>query len=149
MNVEVQMRDVAVAKGNDNLVAQGVGSCVLIAIHDRRHRIGGMAHAVLAGIPSRGSPLSHGKYVDEAIDELLQQMARMGADRRELQAKLVGGANMFAAFESNLGAENVAGARAKLKREDIPVVGECVGGSQGRSVEFSVATGIVTVKTKF
>ena len=35
------------------------------------------------------------------------------------------------------------------KEEGIKVIGESVGGSIGRSVEFSVSSGIVTVKTKF
>jgi len=56
---------------------------------------------------------------------------------------------MFSAFESDFGKENVSRAKEKLKKAGIAIVGECVGGSQGRSVEFSVTTGIVTVKTKF
>jgi len=36
-----------------------------------------------------------------------------------------------------------------MVKEGIALVGECVGGSQGRSVEFSVASGVVTVRTGF
>jgi len=56
---------------------------------------------------------------------------------------------MFSAFESDIGKDNVSSAKEKLKKEGIKIVGEVVGGSQGRSVEFSVASGIVTVKVKF
>ena len=52
-------------------------------------------------------------------------------------------------YESKIGEDNISYAREKLKKLGILVVGECVGGSQGRSVEFSLSSGIVTVKTKF
>jgi len=57
---------------------------------------------------------------------------------------------MFSSLLSDdIGRDNVLSAKDKLKKERIRIVGECVGGSQGRSVEFSPATGVVAVKTKF
>ena len=89
------------------------------------------------------------KYIDAAIDEMLKKMLWQGAKRENLEAKLIGGANMFSAFVSDIGKQNVLSAKEKLKKEGIKLVGESVGGSQGRSVEFSAASGIVTVKMKF
>ncbi|ODS34521.1 MAG: chemotaxis protein, partial [Candidatus Scalindua rubra] len=63
-----------------------------------------------------------------------------------MEAKLIGGANMFTAFKSNIGKETVLSAKEKLKKEGVNLIGEVVGGSQGRSVEFCIASGIVTVK---
>jgi len=80
---------------------------------------------------------------------VIKRIETLGAKRESIEAKLIGGANMFSAFESDFGKENVSRAKEKLKKAGIAIVGECVGGSQGRSVEFSVTTGIVTVKTKF
>ena len=76
-------------------------------------------------------------------------MVTHGAKKENLEAKLVGGANMFPALKSDIGKENVLAAKLILKKEGIRLVGESVGGSQGRSVEFPIASGIVTVKTKF
>ena len=56
---------------------------------------------------------------------------------------------MFPSFDSDIGKDNVSNARDKLLKEGIRIIGECVGGSQGRSVEFSPSTGVVTVKIKF
>lgn len=89
------------------------------------------------------------KYVDAAIDEMLKGMEARGARKEDLEAKLIGGANLFSAFNSDIGAENVSTAEKKLKEKGINIVGESVGGSQGRSVEFCLTTGIVTVKMKF
>jgi len=92
------------------------------------------------------------KYVDVAIEKMLKGLGAKGSNRADLVAKLIGGANMFPSFilgTNDIGKENVLSAKDKLKKEGIRIVGECVGGSQGRSVEFSPTTGVVTVKTKF
>lgn len=161
-NIEVEMGDIAVTKGEDNLVASGIGSCLVIALYDPKHKIGALAHTMLYArrllFEVRNSkderrktnPKSPDtKYADIAIDEMLKRIEVLGAKRENIEAKLIGGANMFSAFESDIGKENVSSSKEKLKEEGIAIVGECVGGSQGRSVELSVATGIVTVKTKF
>jgi len=161
-NIEVYMGEIAVADGGDNLVASGIGSCLVIALYDPKHKIGALAHTMLharrLSFEVRSSkderrktdPESPDtKYADTAIDEMLKRIETLGVKKENIEAKLIGGANMFSAFESDFTQENISRTREKLKKAGIAIVGECVGGSQGRSVEFSVATGIVTVKTKF
>jgi len=161
-NIEVYMGEIAVAKDGDNLVASGIGSCLVITLYDPKHKIGALAHTMLharrLSFEMRSSkderrktnPESPDtKYADTAIDEMLKRIETLGAKKENIEAKLIGGANMFSAFESDFAQENISRSKEKLKKVGIPIVGECVGGSQGRSIEFSVATGIVTVKTKF
>ena len=152
---EVKMCETAIAKDSEILTASAVGSCVVITLYHPRRKIGAMAHVML---PKRGSlvvgrkssnELRDTKYVDVAIDEILRKMETQGAKAGDLEAKIAGGANMFPGCGSDIGRDNVLGAKEKLKKEGIKVVGESVGGSIGRSVEFSVASGIVTVKIKF
>lgn len=176
MNIEVKMGDLVVTKSPDNLMASGIGSCLVIALYDPKLKIGALAHCML---PTRNGSCSgsdtsnpkrntqgairktqydlcnprydkgYAKYVDEAIDKLLERMETLGAERAGIEAKLVGGANMFKALKMDLGSKNISSAREKLEKADIAIIGECVGGGQGRSVEFSAASGIVTIKTKF
>ena len=152
---EVKMCETAIAKDSEILTASGIGSCVVITMYHPRRKIGAMAHAMLPNpglltIGRESSNKSRGtKYVDEAIDEMLRNMESKGAKAGDLEAKIAGGANMFPACGSDIGRDNVLSAKEKLKKEGIKVVGESVGGSIGRSVEFSVASGIVTVKIKF
>ena len=161
-SIEVNMGDVAVGQGEDNLTASGIGSCLIITLYDAKQRIGALAHTMLwahrLSAEAREvkeerrkvNPESPDtKYADIAIEEMLKRVLALGAKREDLAAKLIGGANMFSAFVSDIGKESVESSRIKLKKEGIHIAGECVGGSQGRSVEFSVNTGIVTVKTKF
>ena len=162
MDREVKMGEIAVTKSADNLVASGVGSCIVITLYDPKLKIGALAHAMLFDRRSsfvtrepnnerriRNDESRDTRFVDVAIDKMVARMEDDGVKRRDLEAKLIGGANMFSAFESNIGKDNVTMAKEKLKKEGIRIVGESVGGSQGRSVEFFVATGIVTVKIKF
>lgn len=161
-DIEVHIGKIAVAKSDGNLIASGIGSCLIITIYDPKHQIGALAHTMLHArrllFEVRSSEeerrktnpgLPDTEYADTAIDEMLKRMEILGAERKNMEAKLVGGANMFPAFGSDIGKENVSYTKKKLEEEGVVIVGECVGGSQGRSVEFSVATGIITVKTKF
>lgn len=146
-SIEVKMGEVAVTKNPDCLVANGVGSCLIVTLFDPKRRIGGMAHALL----SRGSALAprETKYVEDAIDMLIDKMAGMGSRRADMEAKLAGAANMFSTMDSYASKEMVHAAKQKLKHEHIKIIGESVGGNIGRSVEFDPKSGIVTVKIKF
>jgi len=150
MDIEVKMGDIAVAEDANNLIASGIGSCLVITLYDPKLKIGALAHAML---PPHSRLASHRtpdtKYIDTAIDEMLKRMLTCGARKQDLEAKIIGGANMFSMLDSDIGKQNVLSAKEKLKKEGIKIAGACVGGSIGRSVEFCVAPGIVTVKTKF
>lgn len=163
MNTEIRMGEIAIASTEDILTATGIGSCVVITLWEPQLRIGTLAHAML---PTRnpGNPGPNKqkgifqntnlrdqdtRYVEPAINEMLKKMVPLGVKRENIEAKIIGGANMFSAFQSDIGSENVKSAKFKLKEEGIKIIGACVGGSQGRSVEFSVASGIVSVKTNF
>lgn len=142
------MGEIAVGKEKDDLSSLGIGSCLVVTLYDSKNKIGALAHTML---PARSNPGPEGdtRYVENAVDEMLKKLKEQGSETENLEAKLIGGANMFNAFESDIGKGNVSSAKEKLRKEGISVIGECVGGSQGRSVEFSVASGIVTVKVKF
>ncbi len=151
MNKEVALGEIIVTSDPDNLTTTGVGSCAVVALYDPRHKIGALAHPILPG----KNPLSvdDTRYIDMAIGQMLKTMQKLGARKEDIEAKLIGGANMFTTSDpseyNSVGNQNIASAKETLKKQGIPIVGECVGGSQGRSVEFSITTGIVTVKTKF
>ena len=160
MNIEVKMGEIAIAGAEDILTATGVGSCIVITLWDPLLKIGTLAHAMLSsqnkGQKKREEVLQHVKfvnpdnrYVHSATNEMLKKMESQGVKRENIEAKIIGGANMFSAFRSYIGSENVLSAKSKLKEEGIKIIGECIGGSQGRSVEFSISSGVVTVKTKF
>jgi len=171
-DIEVRMGEIVIAKSADNLIASGIGSCIVITLYDPKLKIGALAHTMLTdrrvlhlkrdaldaisssartweGGDDRRHVIRDMKYVDAAIDSMIKKMVTQGANKENLEAKLVGGANMFSSLESDIGKDNILSAREKLKKEGIKIVGKSVGGNIGRLVEFSVASGIVTVKIRF
>lgn len=150
MEREVRMSEVFVSSSPDDVLsAVGVGSCLLIALYDPRARVAALAHAVLprAGEEGPREGRRDTRFVDSAIEEMLDRLAALGS-RRGLEAKLVGGANMFPCLRDETGRDNVARARERLESAGIPIVGEAVGGSMGRSAQLSVGTGTMTVRIK-
>lgn len=78
-------------------------------------------------------------------------MEGKGCKKQNMEAKLVGGANMFPSVYSeteNVGHDNVTAVKKILKDEGIKIIGEDLGGNIGRSVELNTLTGIVSVETK-
>jgi chemotaxis protein CheD len=134
------------ASAGDLLVSLGLGSCIGLALIDRRAAIAGLAHVVLPAAEGRdGSP---GKFADTGVPALLDAVAGLGARRTRVEAVLVGGASMFS-FGGNgleVGQRNDAAVREQLTKLRIPVVAAETGGAKGRTIRVHVGTGLVTSK---
>ena len=122
-----------------------LGSCVGVAIYDRRRGVGAMGHVILPdSAQGTGNP---GKFADTAIEMLIEQIVAVGAIRRSLEAKIAGGAAMFGAPSGgHLGKRNIEAVRKKLAECGIPLKGEAVGGGKGRKMFLVPATGEVHVE---
>jgi chemotaxis protein CheD len=134
------------ATAGDMLVSLGLGSCIGLALLDRRATVAGLAHVVLPA--TEGRPGAPGKFADTAVPALLEAVLGLGARRMRLEAVLVGGASMFS-FGGNgleVGQRNDAAVRAELAKLRIPVLAAETGGSKGRTVRVDVGTGLVTSK---
>ena len=148
VDIEVEIAHSKIARDPDNLIARGLGSCVVVILYDPKLKIGALSHAVLPHHKNQeyNNPA---RFVDTAIDDMLHKMIALGCTRRNIEAKIVGGANMFPDVESSIGKDNVLSAREKLKKEGIKITGEATSGTVGRSIEFSTKTGLATVKMMF
>ena len=88
--------------------------------------------------------------VEEQVPQPLVDQLKEGADLKRMEAKLAGGATMFASASSQnllpLGLRNVMAVREALRLKGIPLKVEDIGGVQGRSVYFHVTDGKLLVK---
>jgi chemotaxis protein CheD len=137
---------VAVGADSQRTLTTILGSCVSVCLWDRRGRGGGMNHFLL---PRRGpdTPRS-GRYGDAAVSLLVSKVLALGADRRDLRAKIFGGAHVLASVPMGartLGNENVQVAVAALRDEGVQVVSEDVGGTRGRKLAFNTVDGTALV----
>ena len=147
----VQVADLRVGCGEVWLTTIGLGSCVAIVLHDATARVGGMAHILLPSPTMSRDTNNRAKFPHSAVPLLLEKMTAEGAREARIQAKMVGGASMFAALLPvgglQIGERNVLATRHALEKARIPIVAQDVGGGHGRSVYFNVATGEVEVRS--
>lgn len=149
-DIIVGVADMRTGGEADTLVTLGLGSCVAIALHDPRLKVGGLAHIML---PSK--TLARGdnpaKVPETAVPALLAEMVELGAEARRITARLVGGAGLFSQLSApgaiQMGERNLVSVRKVLADHAIPIVGERVGGNSGRSVWFRIGKGEVLVRT--
>jgi chemotaxis protein CheD len=144
----VRMGELAAsAVAGDVLVSLGLGSCIGLALLDRRTRVAGLAHVVLpdSGGTAADNPM---KFADKAVPELVDRVVANGARRLRLEAALVGGASMFATSSGALevGSRNEAAVREQLKSLKIPIIAAETGGKRGRTVRVHVDSARVTVR---
>ncbi len=138
----------AVVTAPGRLVCVGVGSCVVIMLHDRATNTGALAH-VLLPTETDGAATGHpARYASTAVPLLVNALKARGASG-PFVAKLAGGAGLFSdvlTSKGRIGERNVEAARAALAEANIPVTAEDVGGASGRSIVFDVDTGKVAVR---
>lgn len=143
----VRVSEHRVTDGGETLIAYGLGASVAVALYDPSG-VGGLAHAMLAR-KADGVGSADGKFVDTAIHAMLRGMVEKGAGYATIEAQIVGGADIFQleGLAPNVGRRNVEAAREECNALDVPVVGEDIGGSRGRRVEFDTASGDLVVHT--
>lgn len=125
-----------------------LGSCVSITLWHPAMRIGGMSHFLL---PSRGGEAKHqlldGRYGDEALQLMLNNLKQYGISPSECQGKIFGGGDMFPDQTRegtiNVGQRNGEIARTLLLKNNISVLSECLFGIGHRQVIFDLSRGDV------
>jgi chemotaxis protein CheD len=128
----------------------GVGSCIALCIYDPVVRVGGIAHMLLPCSRNRDEMTSPVKYIDSGVPLMLARMIKNGADRSNMIIKIAGGAKMLSIPGENshldIGQKNIAEIKAALNRENLAVCGADLGGNCGRTIEFFLDSGKITVK---
>jgi chemotaxis protein CheD len=170
--IMVNIGNGVVAKAPVVISSVGLGSCVALMLYDPGKHIGGLAHILLPCLPDhigtgessaelradtedgRGIIGGNGKsiylYADTALMALLKGMMGMGSSPDSIYANIAGGAKMFTDSDQSvngMGSRNITSVTQFLKRERIPLIGHNTGGSQGRSVDFYLASGRVVIRT--
>lgn len=125
-----------------------LGSCIAVSIFDKKKKIGGLCHYYLpspngfeAGGPSY-------KYGEKAIPSLLKEFKNNGSFPQDLEAKIIGGANVLGTTGSDLqvGTANTNLAKQLLQKFNVKVVAEASGGLKGRKIRFYSHTGAIEMK---
>ncbi|MCS7118476.1 MAG: chemotaxis protein CheD [Archaeoglobaceae archaeon] len=144
MEIIVGIGEVKIARSGV-LKTIGLGSCVGIGIYESKLKAAALAHAMLPR--SNGSKTA--KFVDSAVEIMVESLVALGGDKRNLIAKVAGGAQVFKHLtleNLRIGERNVEAVRETLRDRGIRLVSEDVGGNIGRTVYFFASDGRMLVR---
>lgn len=117
-----------------------LGSCVAICLWDEVNQVGGMNHYMLPFWNGEG--LASPKYGNVANERLITKMQLLGCQKRNIKAKIFGGASVITSSHDlyNIGERNIQLAEEYLEKEKIKIIAKSVGGEQGRKILMDTST---------
>jgi chemotaxis protein CheD len=145
MMVTVGVSDMkASADPEDTLITYSLGSCVGVALFDPANGVGGLLHCMLplSRLDPAKADLNPCMFVDTGVAALMEALLDKGARRGSLFAKVAGGSKIMdedGIFD--IGLRNCAVLRKLLRKNNIPVSGEDVGGTVPRTMRLHIGTG--------
>jgi chemotaxis protein CheD len=142
--VQILPGDYYVTSG-DEIISTVLGSCVSTCIRDPESGWAGMNHFMLPqdpGADPSGRSLRYGCF---AVERVINELLKRGAQRENLEVKVLGGGQVIASM-SDIGQSNVRFVREYLRDEGIAIAVEDVGGRVARRLRYYPKTGKVLSK---
>jgi len=122
-----------------------LGSCVAACLYDPVNKVIGMNHFMLSNRRyARHMPVflsEAGRYGMNAMELLINEMLKIGANKANLRAKVFGGGSIYLTSEAKdnfffVGEVNSRFIREFLKTDGIPLMAEDLGGDNARIIHF-------------
>lgn len=151
MNIlNVGVGDCRLSREPDTVLATyALGSCIAVAIHDPAVSVAGLLHYLLPESSSNPEKAKENPwlYADTGIPLLFRSAYGLGADKKRLCVRVIGGAEVLndkGIF--NIGKRNHLALRKIFWKAGVMVHAEEVGGTESRNVRLEVGTGSVWIK---
>lgn len=128
-----------------------LGSCVSIVMWHEKLLIGGMCHYILPNRSKTHRQYLDGRYAEDAVQLFMNKIHATNTYPRDYQVKIFGGGNMFPQHKrrgkcADVPCQNVLAARELVKRYNLNLVGEHLGGAGHRQVFFDIWNGHVWMR---
>lgn len=143
--ITVGIADCQISTNKDALlVTHALGSCIAVAIYDPVTQVAGLLHIMLPDSTVDKDKAAKQPYLfaDTGIPALFHAAYALGAEKKRLSVRLVGGAQVadpHGVF--NIGKRNHLACRKVLWSAGVMVQAEAVGGHVSRTVRMEVASG--------
>ena len=121
-----------------------LGSCVAVCLIDKTSFIAGMNHYLLPLWNNDGIPSP--KFGNISIVKLIEAMEKAGSKRKNIIAKVFGGASPSGLTTSQVGCRNIDIAEDILEEYGIEIVGKDVGGTNSRKIVLNSVNGKVILR---
>lgn len=118
------------------LISTLLGSCVSVSLYNKKLKLGGMNHYMLQKSPDPAS--NSPKYGDYSNEMMIKFMKKVDPNPANIEAMLFGGGHVVGHLHSGNGIANgnIQIAREILKKYNIRIVKEDIGGNNGRKLYY-------------
>lgn len=145
--IKVGIADLNIISSPGKIQTIGLGSCIGISLYDKSKKVVGLAHIMLPDSTQFTKITNPYKYADLSIPILLEKMCNEhGCMKRNIVAKIAGGASMFKSIISDIGRRNAESVESHLKKLGIPLIAKDVGGNKGRTMIVDARDGTVILR---
>jgi chemotaxis protein CheD len=134
----------------DELITHSLGSCIGLSVYDPFAKVGGMMHYMLplSKIAPAKAKVKPGMFGDTGIPMLLRQVLDLGGSKGRLIVKAAGGSELMDQNKFfNIGERNYLVLQKILRKNNIFIKAEDIGGNLSRTLKLELSTGRVTVKS--
>ena len=149
--IKIGIADLNVTSSPNRLITVGLGSCIGITLYDKIKKNGGLLHIMLPDSTQFSNVTNPLKFADLGVPILLKQILDMGSQKRDIVAKIAGGASMFNFSDKSMimdiGNRNAIAVKRALQELKIPLLSEDTGGNKGRTVILHTENGNVQIRT--
>jgi chemotaxis protein CheD len=131
------------------LVTYALGSCIAVMIHDPARLVAGMIHYMLplSDLSPEKAIERPAMFADTGIPLLFKSMYSLGCEKKNLVVKVAGGSLPHTDQDAfQIGRRNYIRLRKLLRRNNVPITAEDVGGSLARTAYLYVGSGRVVIK---
>lgn len=147
----IHVSDAKVSKdSNDLLITYSLGSCIGVCLYDPAAHIGGMLHYQLPDSKLDPEKVKEKPFMfaDSGMKILVDKLVSMGANKKRMQIKIAGGANMDTGPKGfDIGKRNHLALRKILWKNGMFIDSEDVGENYPRNLYLDIANGSVIVKS--
>lgn len=141
--IDVNTGQIHLARDSTLLRSLAIGSCVVVAAYDSGNRIGAMAHIMLPGKAPQNT-LKKTKYAQDAIEEMMDRMAKAGSQMSDIDVCLVGAGNVLKKEDDTICTANIESTAQLLKELNIAIRATALGGTARKSVFLDIENGAVS-----
>ncbi|MBX2809460.1 MAG: chemoreceptor glutamine deamidase CheD [Cellvibrionaceae bacterium] len=133
-------------------ISTTLGSCVSACIWDETNKIGGMNHFMLPLTEKNSVDITWGslpteatRYGNYAMEYLINEMIKHGADRKNFKLKVFGGGKIIAGL-GDIGQRNIDFVLHYAQEEKLTIISKDLGDSYPRKILFDPQTGRAWMK---
>ncbi|MEA1875636.1 MAG: chemotaxis protein CheD [Bacteroidota bacterium] len=121
-----------------------LGSCVAVVAYDKTSKTGGIAHIMLPGKSPTEDKAEENKYAENAIENLLDELNKLGSKKTNIEICLLGGANVLRKENDTIADNLIFSIFEIVEREKLSIKRTSLGGYERRTAKLTLDTGSVT-----